>query len=113
MMIRNVYCAFTLACCLLFIHFTTFAQQVSLSDQLKKSIDESLEIRLLPALDALVIQISENNVRDSILWKKEAKFTKAIFEDAHRYELSYRDSLSVISRALLNCYPIGEGLFSF
>ena len=108
-MIDKLFCVFIY--CLFLIIYSVSAQSVELSNELKENIHKNIEAQLLVALDSLVAQISRNSVRDNLLWEKEAKFSKAIFEDVHYYEKSYRDSTNKISVSLLNCYPIGKGQY--
>lgn len=107
-MIGKLFYAFT--CCSL-LTTNAFPQNIELSDELEKSIDTTLQVKLLTALDSLVEQISRNDVSDNLVWKKEAKFSKAIFEEVYYYEKSYKDTSNTISISLLNCYPIGEGQY--
>lgn len=95
--------------CLFLITSSTFAQYIEVSNELKKSIDETVQAQLLPALDSLVAQISRENISDNLIWEKEAEFSKQAFENISYYENAYRDSSNIISRVLLNSYPIGKG----
>ncbi|MEL7220895.1 MAG: hypothetical protein AAGJ93_06215, partial [Bacteroidota bacterium] len=88
-----------------------FAQNVDSSDQLLASIDSSFQKELLGALNLLVEQIRAESLNEDILWQKEIKFSKAIFESVHSYEKSYQDSANNIEVSLLNCYPIGKGRY--
>lgn len=101
----------TLTYLLIMIPFSVFSQNIAISDQLTKSTDENLKTQLLPALDSLVVQISNNDVSRDLLWANESEFTKAIFEEVYHYESSARDSINVINRTLLNYYPIGKERF--
>lgn len=86
----------------------TFAQNLHCSNELKKSMDKNFQQELLTSLDSLIEQIRNNNVSENLLWQKEDKISKVVFEGVHSYEKSYQDSTYTISTALLNTYPIGK-----
>lgn len=102
---------YTITCFVFLISFETLAQDIEYSNELKEKIDEDVRTPLLSALDSLTSQIAVNSVNEKYFWKKEALFSKAIFEDIYNYVESYRDSSKAISTSLLNCYPIGKGRY--
>jgi len=85
-----------------------FAQKMDCSDVLLESLDKEFQQELLTSLDSLVGQIRRNQISEKILWQKESKLSKTIFEEVHSYEKSFKDSTHIISNSILNCYPIGK-----
>lgn len=100
---------FILLCYLALFNSVIFAQSIDWSEELRISIDKTLQRELLTSLDSLVLQIRENSVSENLLLQKESKISRAIFEEIHSYEKSYQDSSYKVSVTLLNCYPIGKG----
>lgn len=84
------------------------AQNISYGNNFIQSVGKNLQQELFTSLDSLIDQIRNNNIKESLLWKKESKLSKAIFEDIHSYEKSYQDSTYKSKVFLLNCYPISK-----
>jgi len=103
--------SFTFVFYLVLFNTTIFAQSIDFSEELRASIDTSLQLKLLASLDSLVLQIRTNNISENLLLQKESKLSKAIFEEVYSCEKSCQDASCKVSVALLNCYPIGKGRF--